>query len=790
MDSGSIQMLEFPKIREIIADFTSFSASRELALELQPLSDFNAISLLLRQSSEARRLLSIKVDFSIGNAKDVREDVRIAAKGMHLEPDKLVAIKETLAATRIVRKSLSELADELPVLWDVARQLSTHPNIENEIGRCITDTGEIADTASTRLSSVRRQIKDSHQRLLDCLNQLMKSEDVAHSIQEQFITEREGRYVIPIKAEFKKDIKGIVHDFSNSGATVFVEPWATVDLGNDLRELVIEEKQEVDRILESLSAMVSGIREDIESDVALLAELDLALAKAQYAQKVGANEPLITGANSAQDTTAEVPQSILHLVKARHPLLKGTAVPLDIEIGRDFYGLVITGPNTGGKTVALKTIGLLTLMTQAGLPIPASEESCIPVFDGVFADIGDQQSIEETLSTFSWHVGNIIHIINQSTGQSLVLLDELGISTDPNEGSALARSILLHFLARKTMVVATTHYGDLKAFAHVTPHLQNASLDFDPVTLTPTYRLTVGIPGGSNALSIAARLGLTREIIEHAREMMSQDSAAMESMLSDLLMEKQKFETMRDEVEKERDEAAALREQLEQEVERLNNEKQTILHETKEKLVQETARLYKLIRETESELRKAKKKESIERSRKVVRTITGQLEQPEWHLEAEAVETKAVTYSPGDTVKLLHSDVEGTVVSVIDDTQVEVQVGNARLTVRTSELEHIEDFSASQPQKLHVVKQGKNLGLRSLELDLRGKRADEVPGILDKYLNDAFLINLSSVRIIHGYATGTVRSVVREILDSHPLVKSYRPGDKDEGGDGVTVAML
>jgi DNA mismatch repair protein MutS2 len=790
MDSGSIEMLEFPKIREIIADFTSFSASRELALELQPLSDFNAISILLRQSAEARRLLSIKVDFSIGNARDVREDAGIAAKGMHLEPDKLVAIKETLAATRIVRKSLSELADELPILWDVARQLSTHPNIENEIGRCITDTGEIADIASTKLSSLRRQIKDSHQRLLDRLNQLMRSESVAPSIQEQFITEREGRYVIPIKAEFKKDIKGIVHDVSNSGATVFVEPWATVDLGNDLRELVIEEKQEVDRILESLSAMVSGIREDIESDVALLAELDLALAKAQYAQKVGANESVITGANGAQDTTAAVPRGILRQLKARHPLLKGTAVPLDIEIGRDFYGLVITGPNTGGKTVALKTIGLLTLMTQAGLPIPASEESCIPVFDEIFADIGDQQSIEETLSTFSWHVGNIIHIINQSTGQSLVLLDELGISTDPNEGSALARSILLHFLARKTMVVATTHYGDLKAFAHVTPHLQNASLDFDPVTLTPTYRLTVGIPGGSNALSIAARLGLTKEIIEHAREMMSQDSAAMESMLSDLLMEKQKFETMRDEVERERDEATTLREQLEQEVEWLNNEKQIILHETKEKLIQETARLHKLIRETESELRKAKKKESIERSKKVVRAITGQLEQPEWHLETEAVETKAVTYNPGDTVKLLHSEVEGTVVSVIDDTQVEVQVGNARLTVRASELEPIEDFSTSQSQKLHVVKQGKNLGLRSLELDLRGKRADEVPGILDKYLNDAFLINLGSVRIIHGYATGTVRSVVRELLDSHPLVKSYRPGDKDEGGDGVTVATL
>ena len=790
MDNSSIEMLEFPKIREMIADFTSFSASRELALNLQPSSDFNVISLLLQQSAEARKLLSLRVDFSIGNAKDVREDAEVAAKGMHLEPEKLIAIKDTLAAVRVVRKSLSEVSAEVPALWDLARLLAAYPNIENEIGRCITDTGEIADTASTRLASVRRQLKDSRQRLLDRLNQLVKSEKLQHSIQEQFITEREGRYVIPIKTEFKKEVKGIVHDVSNTGATVFVEPWATVELGNDIRQLVIEEKQEVDRVLDSLSAMVSGVKDEIHNDIALLAEIDLALAKARYAQRVKATEPVITAANGARAEGAAVKQGVLRLVKARHPLLKEAAVPLDIEIGRDFYGLVITGPNTGGKTVALKTIGLLTLMTQAGMPIPASEESCIPVFDGVFADIGDQQSIEETLSTFSWHVGNIVQIINRSTGQSLVLLDELGISTDPNEGAALARSILIHFLARKTMVVATTHYGDLKAFAHVTPNLQNASLDFDSVTLTPTYKLTVGIPGGSNALSIASRLGLDMKIIEDAREMMSKDSAAMESMLSDLLLEKQRFEAMSGDIEKNRDEAVSLRKQLENEVEALNKEKQTILHETKEKLVQETARLYKVIRETESELRKTKRKESVERGKKVMRGISAQLEQPEWQLEVRAEKAEEVRYKPGDTIRLLNSGLEGTVLSIIDDTQIEVQVGNAKLMVNMSDLAPAESSPASTPGKLHVIKQQKNLGLQSIELDLRGKHADEVPGILDKYLNDAFLINLNQVRIIHGYATGTVRSIVREILESHPLVKSYKPGDKEEGGDGVTVVQL
>ena len=396
-----------------------------------------------------------------------------------------------------------------PSLWDIADRIVELPALENEIGRCITPTGEIMDSASAKLGELRHRLKETRQQLLDRLEAIMRSPRGRRFIQASFVAEREGRYVIPVKSESRKEIRGIVHDISNTGATVFVEPWTTVEMGNEMRELTIEETREVERILLELSTEIGAHEAEISQDVELLAELDLILAKARFAGKFKAAEPHI-----ATD-------GVLRLDNARHPLLKGKAVPLSMEIGQDYSILVITGPNTGGKTVALKTIGLLTLMAQAGMPIPASEESSIPIFDGVFSDIGDEQSIEQTLSTFSSHMGNIVRIIGASTEKSLVLLDELGTSTDPNEGAALARAILLHFLSRKTIAVATTHYSDLKIFAHTTPGLRNASLDFNPVTLAPTYHLTMGIPGGSNALAIASQLGLPPEIVSKAREMLT-----------------------------------------------------------------------------------------------------------------------------------------------------------------------------------------------------------------------------------------------------------------------------
>ncbi|MCD5413116.1 MAG: endonuclease MutS2, partial [Dehalococcoidia bacterium] len=526
MDAKSLEMLEFPRVREILAGFTSFSASRDLAMSLQPSSDPELVTLLLTQSTEARRLLAANPGFSIGAAGDVREAAEMAARGKILEPQTLVDVQTTLAAARRLRSSLAKLASEFPSLWGIAERIVVLPRLEEDIARCIDPAGDLLDTASAQLADLRRRLREKRRQLLDRLDGIIKSAKGQRLVQEPLVTEREGRYVIPVRVELQKEMKGIVHDVSNTGATVFVEPWMTVDLGNEQRQLAIEEQREVERILAALSADVGANQAAISGDVALIAELDLALAKARYAEMARATEPLIV-ADITGDGSSSQPGA-LRLVAARHPLLKAKAVPLSVEIGNDFSTLIITGPNTGGKTVALKTIGLLTLMAQSGMPIPASEESCIPIFDNVFADIGDEQSIEQTLSTFSWHIGNMVRIIETSTRRSLVLLDELGTSTDPNEGAALARAILLHFQSKRTSVVATTHYSDLKVFAHTTPGMQNASLEFDPVTLAPTYHLTVGIPGGSNALAIASQLGLSSEIVASAREMLTRGTAEIE----------------------------------------------------------------------------------------------------------------------------------------------------------------------------------------------------------------------------------------------------------------------
>ena len=526
MDNKSLELIEFPKVRELVAGYTSFQAGHDLALSILPLSDAAEIKRLLAESGEARRLLDEDSSFNIGAVTDIREVVKLAALGKVLDPLTFVDVKDTLAAVRQVHRNLDRHAAEFTRLWAIASGITEIPDLEREIDRCFNPSGEVLDSASPRLAAIRHRLKRARETLLSKLEATLKSEKTKTIVQEPIITEREGRYVIPIKLEHRKEIRGIVHDMSNTGSTLFIEPWATLELGNQLRQLVSEEKYEVERILRDLSARIAGRAEDISRSIGLVAQLDLIVAKAKYALSAKAIEPII-----------ELPEGnspTLKLLSARHPLLGDKAVPMSAEMGRDYSIMVITGPNMGGKTVALKTIGLLGAMALSGLPIPASAESTVPLFDGIFADIGDEQSIEQTVSTFSWHVSNIVRIINESSGKSLVLLDELGASTDPAEGSALARSIMLHFLSHKTLTVATTHFDDLKAFAHNTPGLRNASLDLDPVTRMPTYHLTIGIPGGSNALAVAERLGLPMSIIGQAREMMGKGTQELDVLLSDL----------------------------------------------------------------------------------------------------------------------------------------------------------------------------------------------------------------------------------------------------------------
>ena len=795
MDDKSLEMLEFPRIREILAGFTSFSASHELAIHLQPLPDYEQVSLLLKQSAEARHLLSLEPGFSIGGVVDIRETVKMAALGRILEPRGLLETQETLSAIGQLRSRLGKLSKELPLLWSIANGIVELRQLEKDISSRFAPSGELLDSASPKLATVRQRLRQARDQLLNRLEATIKSPKGRRIIQEPIVTEREGRYVIPVKVEFRKEIKGIVHDVSNTGATIFIEPWTTLELGNELRELVMEERREVERILRELSSEVGAHEAEISHSIDLVAQVDLALAKARYADRARAAEPILTTfSGNGKETTGEQ-AGVLRLVEARHPLLAEKAVPLSVEMGRDFSVLVITGPNTGGKTVALKTIGLLSLMAQAGIPIPALADTCLPFFDSVFADIGDEQSIEQTLSTFSWHMGNIVRIIGSATHRSLVLLDELGTSTDPAEGSALARSILLHFSSRGTTTVATTHYGDLKTFAHTTPGLQNASLDFDPATLTPTYHLTVGIPGGSNALATASRLGLPLEIIADAKGMLSEGTQELETLLADLMSEKQRIETVHRGLEKARDEVEQRNARLKSELQRLEAEEQKVVQETRDRVLYEAAELHKEIRQAASELRKEKSKERIEQAKKAVTAVHEQLQSDVWQATTggktggETADESSI--APGDTVWLKEANLQATVVSVSEETQqVEVQAGRTKLSLNLDSVQKV--VSAGGEAKSQFVPVRRELRGRavSLELDLRGKRADEIYAALDRYLNDAYLANLGEVRIAHGFGTGTVRDIVRELLASHPLVKSFRAGKRGEGGDGATIVEL
>ncbi|MBN1366968.1 MAG: Smr/MutS family protein [Dehalococcoidales bacterium] len=812
MDEKSLELLEFPRIREQIAGYASFSPGRELALKLRPLTDYAQISHLLALSAEARLLLSIEPGFSIGDVHDIRETVRLAGLGKILETESLLEIQFTLAALIYLHSRLDRRQTELPLLWKIGEGIIELPDLEKQIGRCFNPDGQIKDEASPKLAKIRRQLRSVRSELLASLQSIINSENLQKSIQEPIITEREGRYVIPVKAEYRREFRGIVHDVSNTGATVFVEPWSAIEPGNEIRELEVQEKYEIELILRELSNQVGLHAAEISRSITLVAEIDLALAKARYARRLNAAEPqMIPPEDQNQTSPPQIlrrtqdsgvsddsrmtigdgkQQMVLKLVDARHPLLVDKAVPLSVEIGKDYSILVITGPNTGGKTVALKTVGLLSLMAQSGLPIPAAPESCLPVFDNIFADIGDEQSIAQTLSTFSWHISNIVRIINQVTDRSIVLLDELGTSTDPAEGSALARSLLLYLKNRGAMAVATTHFSELKAFAHTTPGLQNASLDFDPVTLAPTYHVSIGIPGGSNAMATASRLGLPAEIVEEAKSMLNRSSIELETLLTDLSAEKTTVESLKKDVEKEKAELVRHNQELENERQKLRSEEKQILQEVRDNVVQESAELHREIRQALAELRKSRSKDKAEEARRVLADVQEKLKSGKLAPQPLSESGEEVKIGAGDTVWLKDASMAATVLYVSEDgQQVELQVGRAKLKVSADNVQKMEKSAGPLPEMVTITRSVAKKNV-TVELDLRGKRAEEIESLVDVYLNDAAVSNMKSVRIIHGHGTGVVKQIVREMLATHPLAKSSRPGGRGEGGDGVTVVSL
>ncbi len=786
MDEKSLEMLEFPRIIDILCGLTTFSASRELAAAVKPLDDYEEISRLLKQAGEAARLLRTDSGFSLGEVADIRPAAKMAAKGGLLERKDILEIAATLNSLNAFRLRLAEVSADYPVLWDIARDIVPLPQITRSIARCLDAEGDVLDTASPVLAGIRQELRGKKNQLLERLNAIMTSPGMVKLLQEEIITQRDDRFVIPVKIESRHAVRGIIHDISNTGSTAFIEPEATIGLGNDIRELTIAERNEITRILMALSAEIGEQEPAISRNIAIAAQFDLILAKGRYALKADAAEPEL-----AADGTG------LRLVKARHPLLREKAVPLDIELGKDFSILVLTGPNTGGKTVALKTVGLLALMTQAGIPIPASPESSLPVFDGIFSDIGDEQSIEQTLSTFSWHISNIVRIVGRASKHSLVLLDELGTSTDPAQGSALARAIINRLLSIGALGIATTHFAELKVFAHATPGLQNGSLDFDPVTLRPTYHLSIGFPGESGALATALRLGLPPQIVEEARSLLSPASLELESLLADIRKERQTLQGLNRELEKEREDlnrtSAATRAELERqnaklqaEISKFNAEKNRLIQEARDRLVSETGELYKEIREAIADLRREKSRGNVEKAERVLartrKTLNSELfarERPE--------ETDRIC--PGDIVWLEDSRSQAQVLSVSEKTgKVEVLAGQVKITLGLDRVTKIPSGKEKLPEATRIMRPLKEDVPG--ELDLRGKRAYEVEPLIDEYLNDASMANLHQVRIIHGHGTGTVRELTRDFIAMHPLVKSYRPGGKGEGSDGVLVVTL
>jgi len=787
MDEKSLEILEFPVVKKILSEYASFSISKDLILNLNPTCDYEAISLLLKQSKEARIILSLDREFDISGVYDIRQDVKSAALGKILEPKKLIGIQQTLSVAREIRISLNEISKEVESIWNVAKDIENLTNIEREITRCISTKGEVLDQASPNLNAIRAQMKEARRVLLRRLESILNSPRGRKVMQDPIIRERHGRYVVPVKVECRREIKGITHDVSNTGASVYVEPWSTIELGNTLRELQTEEKLEIERILRKLSIAIGEKETEILKNVSRLAELDMILAKARYAINVKAVEPHLE--NPSGDIDQSNSSIFVKLVDARHPLLGHKAIPLSVEMGKDFSILVITGPNTGGKTVALKTIGLLSLMTQAGIPIPASPETRIPIFDSIFADIGDEQSIEQTLSSFSWHMGNIVHFISHATNRSLVLLDELGTSTDPAEGSALARAILFHFLSSRTLTVATSHFADLKAFAHTTPGVQNASFDFDSVSLVPTYHMTVGIPGGSNAMAAATRLGIPPEIIESAKTMLPQGALDLESMLIDIAAEKAKVKELRILTERAASEAQTRNAEVEKLLAKIRSEEQRVIQDARDKVVLVVGDLHRQIRQANLDLRKQQSKETINKAKRSLANVNTRLDNELQPAKVTKKKSKEAIVT-GDTVYINKFNIYGKVLSIHEKKQeVEVQAGQITLKVRTVNVEKAESGTDVQPGVKSKVVLPESRPMQS-RLDLRGKRADEVEILLDGYLNDATLANLSEVQIIHGIGTGTVRQIVRDFLAGHPLVKSFSSGNKDQGGDGVTMVCL
>jgi DNA mismatch repair protein MutS2 len=781
MQERVLKTLEFDKIKAQLIEHVSSSLGRNKVEELVPSTDYNEVVRWQDETDEAAKVYRMRGTIPLDGIYDIGAHVKRSSIGGMLSPIELNHVASTVHASRQMKRFIEEFHEEeaVPILFTLTDSITVLAEVEEEIKMAIDEQGSVLDSASDTLRTLRNQLRRNEAKVREKLESMIRSSNAQKMLSDSIITIRNDRYVIPVKQEYRGNYGGIVHDQSASGQTLFIEPQSVVTLNNELQGIRVKEQQEIDRILTQLTALVGQNEEELLHIVSVLADIDFMFAKAKYAHRLKASKPKIND------------EGKIVLLKAKHPLIPPEVVVAnDIVLGDTYTSIVITGPNTGGKTVTLKTVGLCTLMAQAGLQIPVLDGSEMGVFKSVYADIGDEQSIEQSLSTFSSHMVNIVSILEKVDHESLVLFDELGAGTDPQEGAALAISILDEVNKRGARVIATTHYPELKAYGYNRESVVNASVEFDIETLSPTYRLLIGVPGRSNAFEISKRLGLKEDVIETARSHVSEDNNKIENMIASL-------EESRRHAEREHEEAKDLLKQAE------------MLHRDLQKQVME----YYEKKETLQEKAKKEAKEIIEEAKKEAEAVISDLRKMQLEKRAEIKEHELIdarkrlddatpqidiemkkqqapsnsthVYQPGDEVKVLTFNQKGQLLQKVSDKEWQVQIGIMKMKVKEKDLEFIKAQKVVETKPLATIK-GKDYHV-SLELDLRGERFENALARVEKYIDDSLLAGYPRVSIIHGKGTGALRSGVQEYLKNHRAVKKIRFGEAGEGGSGVTV---
>lgn len=788
MDSKIFKTLEYQKILNKLSHYAQTAAGQQISLQLQPSGDLEHIKNMLKGTDEAYAADRLKGVPSFNGVVDITPAVKRARIGGTLSPHELLGVRTTVQAARRIQVYVSSLHEENPVstllFW--SEQLSEQRSLENSIKGCVDENAEVLDSASAELLQIRRELRSGEVRIREKLDSMIRSSTVSKMLQDQLITIRGDRFVIPVKAEYRSYFGGIVHDQSGSGATLFIEPESIVAMNNKLRETRLREEREIEVILQKLTALVAEQADMLLYDVDILGNLDFIFAKARLAREMKAALPLMND------------RGFLRLKKGRHPLIPlEKVVPIDVELGNSYTSIIVTGPNTGGKTVTLKTIGLLSLMAMSGLFVPVEDGSQLCVFDAIYADIGDEQSIEQNLSTFSSHMTNIISILRNMTPKSLVLLDEVGAGTDPAEGSALAVAILEHIHALGCRMVATTHYSELKAYAYERKGIINASMEFDVATLSPTYRLLVGVPGRSNAFAIAERLGLPSRILDYARGEVTEEDQRVEHMIASLEQNRLTAEQEREKAEQLRKEMEALRSRHQTELEKLESQRDRMLEKAEDearvlvdKARSEAEKIIADLRKLAQEEGASVKEHKLIAARKELDEAEPKQRKKNAVKRSAAVRTRSIM--PGDEVSVHSLNKKGHVVELSGSKEAVVQLGIMKMKVSLDDVELLQPAQTAAPmvqKPVTGVKRTRDENVRN-ELDLRGANVEEALIEVDRFMDEAFLANLGQVHIIHGKGTGVLRTGIQEYLRKHKHVKSYRIGNYNEGGTGVTVAEL